>query len=158
MKQFFKFMFASMLGVFLSFILLFFFFIFLLSGIISMSKNNVTVLSDNSVLELNFDHPIKERTSKNPFEGFKFSSFKSDQDLGLNDILKNIEKAKNDPRISGIFLNLSTLRAGISTIEEIRNALLDFKKSHKFIYAYNDYYSQGTYYLASVADKIYLNP
>src|SRR5436190_1721199 len=112
----------------------------------------------NSILELTFDHPIKERTSRNPFEDLKFPSLRSDQDLGLNDILKNIEKAKKDSRIKGIFLNLSAMQAGISTVEEIRDALLDFKDSHKFIYAYSESYTQGTYYLASVADKIYLNP
>ncbi len=158
MKQFFKFMFASMLGFFLSFVILFFIFLFIVSGIVSMSKDGVTMVSSNSVLELNFDHPIKERTSKNPFDGFDFASLKSDQDLGLNDILKNIEKAKNDNHIKGIFLNLSTLQAGISTIEEIRNQLIDFKSSHKFIFAYSEDYTQGTYYLASVADKIYMNP
>ncbi len=150
-------MFASMLGMLLSFVILFFIFLFIVSGIVSMTKDTVTVVENNSILELTFDHPIKERTSKNPFEGFKFSSLKSDQDLGLNDVLKNIEKAKKDSRIRGIFLNLSTLQAGISTVEEIRNALLDFKNSHKFIYAYSESYTQGTYYLASVADKIYLN-
>lgn len=158
MKQFFKFMFASMLGVMLSFVILFFVSLFIISGIISMSKDGVTIVDNNSILELNFDHPINERTSKNPFDDFKLLSLKSDQDLGLNDILKNIEKAKNDSRIRGIFLNLTSLQAGISTAEEIRNALLDFKNSHKFIFAYSEFYTQGTYYLASVADKIYLNP
>ena len=148
-----------MLGVFLSFILLFFFMLFIVSGIVSMAKQEgTTIVADNSILELTFDHPVKERTSKNPFEGMRFPSLKSDQDLGLNDILKNIEKAKTDSHIKGIFLNLSFLRMGISTAEEIRNALLDFKKSNKFIYAYSEFYTQGSYYLASVADKVYLNP
>jgi len=121
-------------------------------------QEGTTIVADNSILELTFDHPVKERTSKNPFEGMRFPSLKSDQDLGLNDILKNIEKAKTDSHIKGIFLNLSFLRMGISTAEEIRNALLDFKKSNKFIYAYSEFYTQGSYYLASVADKVYLNP
>lgn len=158
MKQFFKFMLASMLGIFLSLFLLFFIFMFIISGIVSMAKEGEVIVDRNSVIELNFDHPVKERTSKNPFEGMKFPSLKSDQDLGLNDILKNIEKAKTDSRIKGIFLNLSASQMGISTLEEIRDALLDFKKSHKFIYAYSEYYTQGSYYLASMADKIYLNP
>jgi protease-4 len=158
MKQFFKFMFASMLGVLLSFFILFFIFLFIISGIVSMKKDDVAVIESNSLLELTFDNPIKERTSKNPFEGLRFPSLRSEQDLGLNDILKNIEKAKTDDRIRGIFLNLSSLQAGISTVEEIRNALLDYKNSHKFIYAYSESYTQGTYYLASVADRIYLNP
>ena len=158
MKQFFKFMFASMLGVILSFVLFFFILLFIVSGIVSMQDDQVTVIDNNSLLELTFEHPIRERTSRNPFEGLKFPSLKSDQDLGLNDILKNIEKAKEDDHIRGIFLNLSSMQAGISTVEEIRNALLDFKSSKKFIYAYCEYYTQGTYYLASVADKLYMNP
>ncbi|MCX6290853.1 MAG: signal peptide peptidase SppA [Bacteroidetes bacterium] len=158
MKQFFKFMFASMLGVFLSLIILFFISLFILFGILSMAKDGAPSVDNNSILEITLDHPVKERTSKNPFEGMNFNSFKSEQDLGLNDILKNIDKAKNDSRIKGIFLNLSTFQGGISTAEEIRNALIDFKNTHKFIYAYSEYYSQGTYYLASVADRIFLNP
>ncbi len=158
MKQFFKFMFASMLGMLLTCVILFFILIFIISGIVAMSKNDVTVISSNSILELNLDHPIKERSSKNPFDGLKLPAFSSEQEIGLNDILKNIEKAKKDNRIKGIYLDLSTMQSGISTIEEIRNALVDFKSSKKFIYAYSEYYSQATYYLASVADKIYLNP
>src|SRR5690348_10752549 len=116
MKQFFKFMFASMLGVFLSFLLLFFFLLFIISGIVSRQDEHETVVDNNSVLELTFDHPINERTSRNPLDGLQLPSFKSDQDLGLNDILKNIEKAKTDEHIRGIFLNLSSIRAGISTV------------------------------------------
>jgi protease-4 len=78
--------------------------------------------------------------------------------LGLNTILENITKAAKDENIDGIFLNLTSIDAGIATIEEIRNALLEFKKSKKFILSYADVYSQGTYYLASVSDKIYTNP
>src|SRR5205085_9868104 len=135
-----------------------FIFLFIVSGIVSMKKDNVAAIESNSLLELTFDNPIIERTSKNPLEGLRFPSLRSEQDLGLNDILKNIEKAKTDDRIRGIFLNLSSLQAGISTVEEIRDALLDFKNSKKFIYAYCEYYTQGTYYLASVADKLYMNP
>ena len=135
MKQFFKFMFASMLGMFLSFVLLFFIFLIIISGIVASGRDGVTVVDNNSILELTFDNPIKERTSKNPFEGMKFPSFKSESDLGLNDIIKDIEKAKTDNRIKGIFLNLSSFQGGISTAEEIRNALVSFKSSKKFIVA-----------------------
>ena len=78
--------------------------------------------------------------------------------MGLNDILKNIHKARIDTNIRGIYLQLSGLQTGIATIEEIRNALIDFKKSGKFILAFSDTYTQGSYYLASAADKIYLDP
>ena len=83
---------------------------------------------------------------------------KPSKSLGLNTILKNIDKAKNDDNIKGIYLNLKGLNTGIASVEEIRNALAKFRESGKFIVAYSDYYSQKTYYLASVADQIYLNP
>jgi protease-4 len=84
--------------------------------------------------------------------------FESKQTLGLNEILENLEEAKKDDHIKGIFLDVSSLAAGFATIEEVRNALIDFKKSGKFILAYSEVYTQGAYYLASVADKVYMNP
>ncbi len=81
-----------------------------------------------------------------------------EEGLGLDKIVENIKKAKEDSAVKGIYLNLTELNAGIATVEEIRNTLLDFKTSKKFIYAYSEVYSQKTYYLASVSDKVYLNP
>jgi protease-4 len=78
--------------------------------------------------------------------------------MGLNEILDNLDKAAANPTVKGIFLDLTSLNTGIASIEEIRNALLDFKKSGKFIYAYSEVFSQPTYYLATAADKIYLHP
>ena len=123
----------------------------------SMSTETVTI-KDNSILHLELNQPIKERSSKNPFEDFDLSNFSSNQQLGLNDILKNIDKASKDNNIKGIYIDIPSFQGGLATVEEIRNALLAFKKSGKFIYAYGDFYSQGSYYLASTADKIYLNP
>ena len=77
---------------------------------------------------------------------------------GLDDILKNIKKAKNDNNISGILLDISFIDAGISTVNEIRNALIDFRKSGKFIYSYSEDYSQEAYYLSTASDRIFLNP
>ena len=105
-----------------------------------------------------FKAPIEDRSSNNPFENFDFSSFSPSMQPGLNEILKNIKKASQDPDIKGIYLDLSGLQGGMATIEEIRNGLLEFKKSKKFIYAYSDYYTQGSYYLASTADQIWVNP
>lgn len=149
-----------MLGFFLSFILIFIVFLIFLFGVISFVGNNkeVVTVSPKSILYVTLDQPIQERTSKNPFEDFKLGSFSMCQQLGLNDILANIKKAKNDNNIEGIFLEVSAIPSGIATIEEIRNALIDFKKSKKFIYAYSEVYTQTAYYVASVADKIYLNP
>lgn len=159
MKQFFKIVFASMIGAILSTVVMFLICLVILVGIISSAgKESKVKIAPNTLLHLTFDYPIKERTSSNPLEGFDFMSFDNDIQLGLNDILKNIHKAKNDPNISGIYLDVSIIPSGFSTIEEIRNALIDFKRSGKFIIAYSEVYTQGAYYLASVADKIYLNP
>lgn len=151
-------MFASMLGVFLSLILLF----FILAGIIgamvsSASSDETTKLESGTVLHVYFKAPIQDRTSDNPFENFDFSSFKSTAQPGLNDIVKNIQKASTDPDISGIYLDLSGISGGMAVMEEIRNALIEFKESKKFIVAYADYYTQGAYYIASVSDKIWVN-
>jgi protease-4 len=78
--------------------------------------------------------------------------------VGLNDIIENLKKAKDDKNIRGIYLEISNPIAGFATLEEVRNALLDFKSSGKFIYAYSEVYSQKAYYLATTANKLYLNP
>ena len=151
MRQFFKFIFASMLGFILSFFVLL---LLLIAVVAASSSDEETEVSKNSVLHINLNYAIKERSSKSPFEQFGLSK----KMLGLNDILANIKSAKTDDKIKGIYIDASSLSAGFATVEEIRNALLDFKKSKKFIIAYSEVYSQGAYYLASVADKVYLNP
>ena len=121
-------------------------------------KEEVVVVKDNSVLRIEFKGLILDRTSGNPFDDISLFNFSEEGSVELKDILDNIEKAKNDDKIKGIYLNFSSVNAGFSQIEEIRNKLLDFKKSGKFIYSYADSYSQTAYYLASVSDKIGLNP
>lgn len=165
MKQFFKFMFASMIGTFITImlasILSMVIFFAMLGGIMSSatkSDKKISKVEQNSVLHIKLDHPIQDRTSDNPFENFDFSTFEPSNNLGLDQILENIEKAKTDDRIKGIYLDLTSVNAGMATIEEIRNALEDFKKSKKWIISYSEVYTQGTYYLASVSDKIYVNP
>ena len=159
MRQFFKFLFASMLGFVLGSVLL----IFILAGIVSaaissMDKEEVTEVKSNSMLLIKFDKPVVDRASKNPFENINFNSFDTEGKIGLNTILENLHKAKEDKNIKGIYMELSTINTGIATVEEIRNGLLDFKKSGKPIIVYSEVYTQKSYYLASVADKIYLNP
>jgi len=154
MKQFFKFFFASFLGCVLTLILSLIIFL----GIVgSLSQQQPIVVAENSILHITLDKRITDRTSKSPAAFFDITNLKDRQRLGLNDILKNIHKAVNDENIKGILLDISTPRAGIATLEEIRNALIEFKKSGKFIFAYSEMYSQGGYYLATIADKIYLN-
>ncbi|MFN5372349.1 MAG: signal peptide peptidase SppA [Bacteroidia bacterium] len=154
MKSFFKMVFASMLGLFLSFIL-FFLFIFILVS--AGSDSDKVEIKDNSILHLTLAAPIPDRSSDNPFSSFGFDGL-GETPMGLNDVLDNLDKAAANPSVKGIFLDLTNLNSGIATIEEIRNALIDFKKSEKFIYAYSEVFSQPTYYLATAADKIYLHP
>src|SRR6056297_3645242 len=157
MKSFLKYTLATIVGVIITGAI---FFIILFASIGSMiSKQDKTVeIKPNTVLKIELDQVITDRSPQNPFENFDFSSFKPSQSLGLNDILANIEKAKKDDKIKGIYMDLSSIPAGIATIEEIREALLDFKESEKFIVCYSDNYTQTAYYLGSVADKIYMNP
>ncbi|TVR74299.1 MAG: signal peptide peptidase SppA [Marinilabiliales bacterium] len=157
MKSFFKFLLASVLGVFIA--LMFIFFIFLgIIGVMISSADKPVEVSSNTVLHMKLDQPVVDRASKNPFDGFDYLNMRPVSRTGLYDILENIEKAKNDDNIEGIFIEISFPQAGISTLGEIRDALEDFRESGKFILAYADYYTQAAYYLASVADHVYMTP
>ena len=157
MKSFFKYVLATIVGLLLTCVLssliCFFFFV----GIISSLQTEPTTIDENTILKLTLTEEIPDKIT-NELSYFDFQNFRTKEVLGLNDILKDIDKAKNDDKIKGIYLELSNINAGLSTIEEIRNKLIDFKKSGKFIIAYSCGYSQGAYYLASVSDKIFLNP
>lgn len=155
MKQFFKFVLATIVGLVITTVLL----LFVIIGFVSSASNDKEVsVEPNSILTISLDHPIPERTPNNPLAGLSFLGFDSDKAIGLNDILANIKKAKTDDNIKGIFLTESYMLNGQATTEEIRKALIDFKKSGKFVVAYAEIYTQSFYYLASVADKVYLNP
>ncbi len=155
MKDFFKFMFASMLGVFLLMVLFSFIFFLVIIGIVAATTSTEVSIPAASVLRIKLDKPIYDRTPKLPL---LIDLQVPAKPLGLNDILENIRKAKQDTKIKGILLDVSVIPAGIETIREIREALQDFKTSGKFIIAYSEFYTQGSYYLASVADKVYLYP
>ena len=154
MKQFFKFVLATVVGLIITTVII----VFIIIGIIASSDDKTVDVEPNSVLKITFKTPIAERTPEKPLAGLGFLGLDEDKSLGLNDILANIKKAKTDDNIKGIFLDESYMSAGEATTEEIRNALIDFKKSGKFIVAYAEVYTQGFYYLASVADKVYVNP
>lgn len=155
MKQFFKFVLATMFGVFLVTVIL----AFVVVGLVVAAGSEKTVdVESNSVLHMAFTTAITERTPNNPLAGLSFLGLNSEKSIGLNDILANIKKAKTDKNIKGIFLDESYMTSGQATTEEIRNALINFKKSGKFVVAYSEIYTQGFYYLASVADKVYMNP
>lgn len=157
MKQFFKFMFASMAGFVLSGILLFVIFLIMIVSMLSSSSEKKIIVKENSILEIKLNREISERSSKNPFDNLDVTSMKSKKSLGLYDIVTAIKSAANDKKIKGIYLNISGIQAGISDIEEIRNAIIEFKKSGKFVISYSEGYTQGAYYLATAADQIYLN-
>jgi protease-4 len=146
-----------MVGIILSTILLFVFLIAGITAVVSSSEEKVE-LSENTILHLNLNVPIIERSTDSPLDNLDLGPFKGEKVIGLDDLLKSIKNAKDDNNIKGIYLDVSYLMTGLATIEEIRDALIDFKKSKKFIYAYSEVYTQSAYYLASTADKIYLNP
>jgi protease-4 len=157
MKSFFKYLLASILGVIIASLLLFFIAIGLLSAVIS-SQDKPVDIKKNTILMLKLNQPINDRKPSMPAFFYDFSILSAENQLGLNDILNCLEKARLDTNIRGVYLDLSEIQAGIATVEEIRNALIDFKKSGKFIVAFSNTFSQKSYYLASVADKLYLNP
>lgn len=147
-----------MLGTIFGLFLLFFFAFVVIAGVSAALKTkDHEAPKPNSVLHINLNYDIRERTDKNPFNDMNFS-FEPRIDLGLNDIIKNIKAAKTDDNIKGIYLEISVIPSGLATVEAVRNALIDFKSSGKFIVAYGELISQKGYYLASAADEIYVNP
>ncbi|GGH19901.1 signal peptide peptidase SppA [Mucilaginibacter phyllosphaerae] len=155
MKQFFKFVLATVVGIIIASVIPLIFIAFIIAA---ASSDKAVDVSPNSVLHIKFDYPITERTPNNPLANLGFLGLDGEKSLGLNDILASIKKAKTDGNIKGIFLDESYMMSGQATTEEIRNALIDFKRSKKFVVAYSEIYTQGFYYLASVADKVYINP
>ena len=159
MRNFLKNVLSTIVGVVLSVIVVILLFIGIISITISSFDNEKeSKIYPNSILKIDLTSPIVERSSDNPFESLSFANMDPQKELELRSILDNIEKAKMDDRIKGIYLNSPFVNAGLSQTEEIRNKLLDFKKSEKFIVSYTENYSQNGYYLSSVADEIYLNP
>lgn len=159
MKSFFKTFLASFLG---SAVLLVVIIILLVSSLISSLVNSSEIkvnVKPQTVLYMNLNYDIPDRTSKNDLgltlSGMNFNFSETDM-AGMNDILNNIKAAATDPNIVGIFLELSQTMTSTANLEEIRNQLIEFRKSGKFILSYAEAYSQGAYYLASVSDKIYM--
>jgi len=125
---------------------------------IAGSSDKPVKINKNTILLLDLNRQIVERTESDPFSDALATMQDIPSPIGLNNILKNIKKAKADKNIAGIYLETGLVNAGFATIEEIRNALIDFKTSGKFIISFSPVYSQKSYYLASVSDQIYLNP
>lgn len=155
MKDFIKTTFATVLGLIIFSVVAFLLSVFIFVGMVTSSDTEVKVKPD-SVFHLVLDGELAERAPDNPFS--MFSSDLGGSTMGLDDVLSSIKKAKDDENIAGIYIEAGQLTASYASLEEIRNAISDFKDSGKFVVAYSDIYSQGLYYLASVADKVYMNP
>lgn len=156
--RFFKIVLATIVGQIILSILSIIFFLVIVSYFSAKSKTKVEIAS-NSVLSLKLDYPILDKSQTEP-DQFLESIFDANASIpvGLNTLLQMINDAADDENIKGITLELSALQAGYGKISEIRKALEDFKKSGKFIYAYAPFYYHQTYYLASVADSIFMHP
>ena len=152
---------AAFLGTLIALVINFFIKVGVVSSMISnMSKNTETstTVKPNSVLYMKLNYDIPDRTVDNPFGAIDFQSMESIDATGMNDILRNIEHAKTDPNIKGIYMELSSIPTSTATLQEIRDKLIEFKESGKFVVTYGENYSQSAYYMASIADKIFLNP
>src|SRR5579863_4030092 len=133
MKQFFKFVFASMVGFLFSSIIIIIVIVLIIAGLVAAGSDKTVEVEPDSVLKIAFNYPVTERTPNNPLSALSFLGIDGDKSIGLNDILANIKKAKTDSNIKGIFLEESMITPPEATSEEVRNALIDFKKSGKFI-------------------------
>lgn len=158
MKSFFKYVLATVTGIGIVFLIFFFIIIGMVASAIKQVGSTTVDVPTNAVLYVSLGHEIPERTSPSPFEGLDVPGLGEQKTLGLNDIISRIAAAKSDDRIKGIYLNPTYVNVGMASLKRIREALEDFKTSGKFVLAYSDVYTQKAYYVASVADSVYLNP
>ena len=157
MKKFIKNIFSTLIGILLSFFVIVLLFIGIIS-LVSNLDNKTQKVKENTILKIDLSNEVVERSSSNPFDGVNLMNPEPKKQIGLNTILDNIEKAKNDDNIIAIYLYSPIVNAGLSKTEEIRNKLLEFKETGKPIISYNEVYSPKSYYLSSVANKLFLNP
>ena len=155
-KKFWRIVFGTMVGFFLSCLIVSILSTLMFVAMIaSMGSSNTVAINDNTILKLDLQKPIQEQAVDNPFDMFgdEFSQYYQ-SGIGLDDILTCIKAAAKDSKIKGIYINTESVSASPATLKEIHDALVEFKESGKFIYAYADNYTQGAYYLASVADNV----
>ena len=158
MKNFLIYTLATITGIIISSFLFFIIMIASLSAIVASGEKTVT-LTDNSILVLKAGIPVPDRGNPNPWAGFDVINMNFSPTPGLNEILANIRKASKDNKIKGILIENGALPSGWATTGEIRDALIKFRESGKFVLAWADYVmTQEGYYLSTAADKIYLNP
>jgi len=161
MKQFFGAFFGSIIGIVVATFLGIFITVFALKSAFGDegSESKVVVVKDNSILKMVMEGEISDRMASNPFENLESGKmFEEPEDNGLASMVRKIQAASEDEKIKGIYLSFKGLQAGFATIQELRSALSQFKSKGKFIYAYGETMSEREYYLASVADKIFVNP
>lgn len=158
MKSFWKYTLASFTAFVVLILICFIIMVGIISSAISSTQKEV-VIQQNSMLQLRLNSEIVDRAPNDPFQDLDLPMFIGAKKTGLDNIVSAIEKAKTNNNIKGIFLRLDNIPAGYSSVQEIRNALSDFKEeTNKFIYAYSEAYTQKAYYLASVADKVFISP
>lgn len=154
MKQFFKYVAATIVGIFAFGVIMIIFGFICLFGMVASSSGTPSLL-DNSVMVLKLQGEISDKAEEDWLGEITGNQFNQ---LGMNKILSAIHKAKKEDKVKGIYLETGILQTDYATLQEIRGALADFKKSGKWIIAYGDNFSQGGYYLSSVANKVYVNP
>jgi len=158
MRSFFKYVLATITGILVSFVILFIVFMGIIGAIISSaSSDQEVVVKSNSVLFLSFDYEITERSEANPLGSLNLPGYTT-KSIGLDDILERIRYAATDGNIKGIYIDAGSIGTGFASLKEIRDELQTFKKTGKFVVAYNAGYNQKAYYVASIADKVYVNP
>ncbi|MBR7169173.1 MAG: signal peptide peptidase SppA [Alistipes sp.] len=159
--KFFKTFLACLLAVIAASAISSFLWMSILIGMLGSMEGSMTTIKEGSVLEINLAEAITDSPSTDPLAGLDLMSMEAMPQLSLMEVMRALEAAATDDRIKGIYLRLNGMggaMTGTATLEELRNEIIEFKKSGKFVVAYNENYSQGAYYLASVADKIYIEP
>ena len=159
--KFFKTFLACLLAVIAASAISSFLWMSMLIGMLGSMEGSMTTIKEGSVLEINLAEAITDSPSTDPLAGLDLMSMEAMPQLSLMEVMRALEAAATDDRIKGIYLRLNGMggaMTGTATLEELRNEIIEFKKSGKFVVAYNENYSQGAYYLASVADKIYIEP
>lgn len=154
MKDFFKYVLATIVGIVILFVVMAILGAMSLVGMVASGEATKNV-SDNSVLVVNLSGTMEEQAGDNTLNQFLGSAAST---MGLQETLEAIQKAKENNNVKGIYIEAGSFSADYASLQEVRNALLDFKKSGKWIVAYGDIYTQATYYLCSVADKVWMNP
>jgi len=156
MKSFFKYLFATILGLFIFSVI----WVAIFFGIIgvAMSGSKEVKISDNSVFELKLEGILVERHKNDVISSFASEINSSVSEIALDDIMASIDKATDNDNIKGIYLHIGDFSASVASLQEIYKGLEKFKKTGRFIVAYADSYGNGTYYLSSIADKVYMNP